>query len=176
MILKGERVYLRPLTPKDAEGSYPKWLNDEDVCRYNSHGSVVYTKEMALEYIDKITDNPLYAVFAVCLIENNRHIGNISLQQISKENKNAEFAILMGEKTQWGKGYAYEASKLLFNYGFGRLDLHRIYCGTSQANIAMQHLAISLGMKLEGIKKEAMRKNDKFYDILEYGILKKDLT
>lgn len=176
MRLKGERIYLRPIMPKDTEGNYPSWLNDEDVCRYNSHGNISYTKEMALEYINKITDNPLYSVFAVCLKENDEHIGNISLQQISKQNKSAEFAILMGDKTQWGKGYAKEASKLLFDYGFWRLDLHRIYCGTSQENIAMQRLALSLGMKLEGTRKEAMKKNDKFYDIVEYGIIKKDLN
>ena len=175
MKLEGKRVYLRPIMHKDAQGNYPSWLNDEDVCRYNSHGNIVYTREMALEYIDKITNNPLYAVFAICLRENDKHIGNISLQQISKQNKSAEFAILMGDKTQWDKGYAKEASKLLFDYGFGQLDLHRIYCGTSEANIAMQRLALSLGMELEGKRKEAMIKNDKFYDIFEYGIIKKDL-
>lgn len=172
MKLESTRLYLRPLMPQDANGNYPSWLNDEDVCRYNSHGSVVYTKEMALEYIDKVSNNPLYAVFAVCLRESGTHIGNISLQQISKQNQNAEFAILMGDKTQWGKGYAKEASKLLLEYGFGQLNLHRIYCGTSQANIAMQRLALSIGMQLEGTRREAMRKNDKFYDVLEYGILK----
>lgn len=87
------------------------------------------------------------------------------------QNKSAEFAILLGDKEFWGKGLSKEAGKLLLQYGFDTLKLHRIYCGTSEANIPMQHLALSLGMELEGRRKEAMFKDGLFYDILEYGIV-----
>ncbi len=59
----------------------------------------------------------------------------------------------------------------MIDYGFNVLKLHRIHCGTSEANTPMQHLALSLGMELEGRRKEAMKKNGQFYDVLEYGIL-----
>ena len=172
--LSSKRLYLRPLHENDANGNYPNWLNDEEVCRYNSHGDTLYTKEMALSYIQSVQNNPTCKVFAICLKENNLHLGNISLQSISKKNKNAEFAILMGENFFWGRGFSKEAAELLFAYGFNELKLHRIYCGTSEANVAMQHLALSLGMELEGRRKEAMYKNGEFLDVLEYGVIKKE--
>ena len=169
--IEGENLYLRALHVNDSEGNYPAWLNDKEVCRYNSHGDTLYTKEMAISYIQSVQNSPTCKVFAICDKASDKHIGNIALQAISMQNKSAEFAILLGDKEFWGKGLSKEAGKLLLQYGFDTLKLHRIYCGTSEANIPMQYLALSLGMELEGRRKEAMFKDGLFYDILEYGIV-----
>jgi RimJ/RimL family protein N-acetyltransferase len=171
MRLEGKRIYCRPIEINDAEGNYPNWLNDPDVCRYNSHGDITYTREMARTYISSVTDNPAYAVFAICLRENNRHVGNIALQQISTKNRSAEFAVLIGEPSVYGQGIGYEAGKLLVDYAFSTLKLHRLYCGTHAENFAMQHLALKLGMSEEGRRREAIFKNGKFADVVEYGLL-----
>ena len=171
MRLEGERIYLRPLEPRDAEGAYPAWLNDPEVCRYNSHGDTLYTREMAQSYIASVIDNPSYAVFAICLRDGDRHVGNISLQQISAKNRSAEFAILIGEPSVFGQGIGYEAGELLVDYTFNTLKLHRLYCGTHAENIGMQHLALKLGMSEEGRRREAIFKNGQFADIVEYGLI-----
>ena len=158
MKINGERIYLRPLHINDADGNYPSWLNDKVVCQYNSHGDILYTKKMALSYIQSVQNNPTCNVFAICDKVSDKHIGNIALQAISSKNQSAEFAILLGDKAFWGKGLSKEAGKLLIDYGFHTLKLHRIHCGTSEANIPMQHLALALGMKLEGRRKEALFK------------------
>ena len=175
MRLEGESIYLRPLEMSDAQGDYPSWLNDPVVCQYNSHGDTLYTQDMALSYIQSVQNNPACQVFAICDKATDKHIGNIALQAISTKNKSAEFAILLGNKAFWGKGLSKEAGKLLIDYGFHTLKLHRIHCGTSEANIPMQHLALYLDMKLEGRRKEALFKNGKFYDVLEYGIVDKPI-
>lgn len=171
MRLEGERIYLRPLELRDADGAYPSWLNNPEVCLYNSHGDTLYTREMAQSYIESVTDNPSYAVFAICLRENDRHIGNITLQQISAKNRNAEFAVLIGEPSVYGKGIGYEAGTLLVDYAFNALKLHRLYCGTHAQNSAMQTLALKLGMSEEGRRHEAIFKNGKFADVVEYGLI-----
>ncbi|MBD3806057.1 GNAT family protein [Sulfuricurvum sp.] len=174
MRLEGKNIYLRPIEISDAEGAYPTWLNDPDVCRYNSHGDTTYTRKMAQAYIANVTDNPTYAVFAICLREDGRHVGNISLQHISAKNSSAEFAILIGDPSVYGNGIGFEASHLLFDYGFNSLHLHRIYCGTHYKNKRMRSLAEKLGMNQEGYRKEALFKNGEFVDIVEYGILNRD--
>ena len=171
MRLEGEQLYLRPIALSDADGAYPSWLNDPEVCRYNSHGERVYTREMAVEYIQSVINNPSCAVFAICLGEDDRHVGNISLQQISSKNSSAEFAILIGDPLVHGKGIGYEAGTLLFDYAFNGLKLHGLYCGTHAENIAMQKLALKLGMSKEGRRRDAFFKNGHFTDIVEYGIL-----
>lgn len=173
--LQGKTIYLRPLKLTDAEGSYPNWFNDPIVCRYNSHGDSLYTKQMALDYIKMVQESKLYDVFAICDTRTDKHIGNASLQNISLKNMNAEFAILIGEKEYMGKGIGKEAGELIIEYGFKKLKLHRIYCGTSQYNTPMQKLALSLNMKEEGISVDAMKKNDHFIDIYRYAIINEEL-
>ncbi|EHP29039.1 acetyltransferase [Sulfurimonas gotlandica GD1] len=134
----------------------------------------MYTKNMALNYIKMVQESSAHKVFAVCDIKTDFHIGNVSLQNISPKNRSAELAIVIGERNFIGKGIGKEAGKLLIEYGFKKLNLHRIYCGTSQYNIAMQKLALNLKMKQEGIGIDAMMKNNKFIDIYRYAIINKD--
>ena len=60
---------------------------------------------------------------------------------------------------------------MIINYAFITLKLHRVYCGTSEKNIAMQKLALYLGMKQEGISIDAMIKNEEYINIFNYAIV-----
>jgi len=171
VLINGKNISLRGLDIKDLDGDYIDWLNDADVNFYNSHARFAYSKDMAKEYIDSIYKNKNQLVCAIVENTNNKHIGNISLQSIDYISSNAELAILIGNNNH-NKGIGYEASLLMIEHGFNQLNLHRIYCGTSSENIGMQKLALKLGMKQEGIRKEAMFKNGKYVDIVEYGILR----
>lgn len=173
-ILQGKNIYLRGLCMNDAEGNYPNWLNDSEVTRYNSHGEQTYTKEMAKEYIQMVSNSDFHQVFAIVEVPSQIHIGNISLQSINTKARNAEFAILIGEPSVYGKGLGEEAGKLLLSYGFSELNLHRIYCGTSSNNLGMQKLALKLGMKQEGVRRDGLLKNTQFADIIEYGMLENE--
>lgn len=173
MTLFGERIYLKRLSRDELRGNYISWLNDEEVCKYNSHGDVLYTEEMATNFIDSLKKSNFKIVYAVCLKENNLHIGNISLQQIDHKNNKAEIAYLFGEKQYWNRGYAKEASKILIDYAFRKLNLHRLYFGTHVENIRMQKLGEKLGFRKEGIKKEAQYSNNKYNDVIIYGLVNK---
>jgi len=170
-VLKGSHIYLRELSLKDAKGNYPNWLNDPKVTKYNSHGETYYTQKMAEEYIAMVTQSNSHHVFAIIENGTERHIGNISLQSVDPKARSAEFAILIGEPSVYAKGIGMEAGRLLLDYGFSELKLHRIYCGTSSDNVGMQKLALKLGMLQEGIRRDAFTKNGKYADIVEYGIL-----
>lgn len=173
--LIGKSIYLRALEENDLEGNYVAWLNNADVCRYNSHHVFPYTRDAAKAYIQGASTSRTMLVLAIVLKKKDRHIGNISLQNINHLNQSAEFAILIGEKDCWGKGYSKEAALLVIKHGFNELNLNRIFCGTAADNAAMQKLAVSLGMTEEGRRREAMFKHGRFVDIMEYGILKGEL-
>jgi len=172
--LEGDVIYLRPLLETDISEEYISWLNDGEVCRYNSHHVFPYNKFKAEEYLKNIYLSNDKLVLAIIDKKTEKHIGNISLQQINLLNGSAEFAILFGDKDYWGKGISKEASLLIMKHGFFELNLHRIFCGTAAENIPMQKLALFLGMSEEGRRKEAQFKNGKYNDIIEYGILKDD--
>ncbi|MFA6279074.1 MAG: GNAT family protein [Candidatus Paceibacterota bacterium] len=173
--IKGSSVDLRPLSLADVEGTYVDWFNDAEICQFNSHHTYPYNRELAAKYVSDAQKQKNMLVLAI-VTKDGKHIGNVSLQEIDYISRNAEYAIIIGDKDYWGRGIGEESSRLLFTHGFKALNLHRVYCGTSAFNVPMQKLAILLGMKEEGRRRETLYKNGEYVDIIEYGLLKKDFS
>ena len=174
IFLQDKKIILRPLEEKDLNESYLGWLNDEEVCHHNSHAIYPYTERKMREYFDKTQNDNTIVVLAIMDKVGKKHIGNVSLQNIDYISRSAEFAIIIGDKNYWQRGVGASAAKLIINYGFERLNLSRIYCGTSSENIGMQKLAEKLNMKKEGVRRQAMYKMGKYIDIIEYGLLRRE--
>lgn len=174
--LEGTLVYLEPISKAYVSEEYAGWFNDPEVTRFNSHGEKVMTVADIEAYVEQVAQSETDAVFAIVARDTGAHIGNITLQKIDSKNNSAEYAIIVGNKNYWGKGVALEASKLLLEFGFKDLGLHRVWLGTSIDNEPMQRLAERLGCKKEGQRREAMRKQGAYIDVVEYGILASEYT
>lgn len=171
--LEDHKIGLRALEENDVNGEYSNWLNDKEICKYNSHHRYVTTKDEMAEFV-RTCNSRIAVVLAVELKETKVHIGNISLQNIHYIDRSAEIAFLMGARELWGKGYATEAARLLINHAFDQLGIQRIYFGTSENNIGMQKVGEKLGFKREGIRRKAIYKDGMFHDIYEYGLLREE--
>jgi len=165
-----ESYYLRPLSADDMGGPYTSWFIDQNICRFSSHGKFTKSTSDFVEYINSSNSEKLI-VLAICHNEDG-HVGNISLQNISLINRNAEFAIIIGDSKHHGKGVAFKASQILLTHGFNKLNLHRVYCGTAEGNIGMVQLAKKLGMKQEGCQRKHLFLEGEWIDKVEFGILK----
>lgn len=175
MIYALSNEYLvRPLAEGDLDGPYPGWFEDQEVCRYNSHGKFFKTRTHFREYFGAL-DREDRVVWAICH-EEHGHIGNISLQGISFLNRTAEFAILLGDKRHWGRGVGMLAGRALLAHGFLKLNLERIYCGTAASNEGMKKLALAMGMKLEGTLRKHLFLEGRRVDVLQYGILREEFA
>lgn len=169
--LQTKNLDLRPLEPADADGPYPGWFNDPEVCRYNSHHVFPYSRDGARNYIGRVTASRDELVLAMVERASGKHIGNIALTNIDFISRSAEFAIVLGDRDCWGKGYSKEAAAALVEHGFRTLNLNRIHCGTTADNEPMRRLAAFLGMKEEGLRRSASFKNSRYVDVVEYGVL-----
>lgn len=174
IFLEGENFYLRNLSKEDINGSYIHWFDDSEVCKMNSHHRFPNSQESMIKYIESVNNYSDKLVLAIINKDDKAHIGNVSLQNINYINRSAEFAIIIGEKKYWGKGVGKQCGKLIIEHGFSELNLHRMHCGTLCENYGMINLAKSLGFKKEGVRRQAEFKNDKYIDIIEFGILKKE--
>lgn len=166
--------YVRALREEDLAGPYPSWFEDQDVCKYNSHGKYAKNGQWFRDFYESANRDDR-VVWAVCH-RNDGHIGNISLQEMSLINRNAEFAILIGDNQHRGKSVGTLAGHALLRHGFEKFNLERIYCGTASTNIGMQRLAGHLGMKEEGRRRRHLFLEGQWVDMLEYGILKSEFT
>ena len=172
--IKGDKIYLRSLVPGDADGGYIEWFNDPEVCTGNQHHRIPFTKAEAQAYIAAVQRFDKEFVLAIIRTEDDRHIGNIGLNKIDRVNQTAEFAIVIGDRESWGRGYSKEASRLLLDHAFFELNLNRVHCGTFESNQPMRRLAMYLGMQEEGCRREHLFKANRYHSMVEFGVLRRE--
>lgn len=155
-ILNTERLQLVPLGMDHLSNEYVKWMNDPDVYAYLESGGD-YTLEKLKDFLlDAEKASILF--WAIHIKENGKHIGNIKIDPINFKHKYAEYGIMMGDKAEWGKGYAKEASLSVISYCFSEeMNLRKINLGVRGSNIAAVELYKKIGFVIEGVyKKHAM--------------------
>ena len=170
--LAGERVRLRALDVADVDGPYLTWFNDPDVSRFNSHHVFPYTRDAALAWVRALPERRDALVLAIEL--DGVHVGNVSLQGIDPVSRTADLAIVLGDRSVWGRGLGVEAAELLVAHGFRALNLHRITCGVVRTSDGAMRWAQRLGMIQEGVRREAMWTDGAYHDIVEFGLLARE--
>ena len=166
--LRGNGIILVPFCRKYISNDYIGWLNDPEVCRYNRHGNARYTRAKAIAYLTSIQEDPNKVVFAILDKKTRAYLGNIGLY-VERSDRSAEIAILLGAKKCWGRGIGTEAVRLVSQYAFGKLRLHRLCMGMMAENQGMVRIACKLGFRREGVLKDAMIKNGCFKDVTLWG-------
>ena len=166
--LETQRLFLEPLSLSHASERYVNWLNDERVNKYLETKSG-YTLDMLNEYLKSTEENDICA-WAVHLKETGVHIGNIKINPIDERNLNAEYGILIGERSSWGKGYAYEASKKVFDFCFAVMKLRKITLGVVKANQSAVKLYKKMGFNIEGELKSHSFHDGQWHDVFRMAL------
>ena len=173
-MLKGKKVLLRPVKRSDIE-YFLKWFNDPEVTQYLNM-SLPMTEMGEEKFIEELgtTRAQSTAMFVIEAIEGDtaKPIGNTSLMNINARDHHATFGIAIGDKDYWSKGYGTEAAKLIINYGFEALNLHRINSGVIAFNERSYRMHKAVGFKEEGRQREYIFKNGKLQDHVMFGILR----
>jgi RimJ/RimL family protein N-acetyltransferase len=141
----GERLVLHAMTSGDATETYAGWLNNPEVNLYLETKSA--TIEELVQYIEQKDAKSDALFFGIFLKEEGTHIGTIKLEPIEPENHRATIAIMIGDKEQWGKGYAGEAMQLLIDWCFDELGFDVIELGAIGKNAAAIHAYEKLGFQ-----------------------------
>lgn len=143
--LDGDRIYARTLEVADATERYASWLNDPEVNRFlATKGATVGELR---EYIAKKITRPDALYFGIFLNENDLHIGTVKLEPIDLIGKKATIAIMIGDKSYWGRGLAGEAMTLLIRYCFDTLGIEEMHLGVVAKNIAAIRSYEKLGFR-----------------------------
>jgi len=172
MILKGEKVILRPIKMSDAP-RFVKWFNDPEVNKFMFIRKLTLPEER--KYISRrIKDRMKNTITLAIETEQGVHIGSVGIDDINKSNRHAGFGIIIGEKDYWSRGYGTEAGRLIINYAFKKLKLHRLDLDVYDYNPRAQRLYKKLGFKKEGIKREHNLYKGKFRKVIYMGLLDKE--
>jgi len=170
-LLRGENVYLRRLAQDDLSNTL-QWINDEDIMIIMGVRGP-RNQKIQEEWFDNMNQQDDNIVFAICLNDGNRHVGNISLFDINYIDSNAGLTIFIGEEEHRRKGYGSESLKLSLRYAFDYLNLHKVHCKTNKDNPAVK-MYEKIGFKQEGILREQSYEFGTYLDKIKLGILNKE--
>ncbi|MFU1797442.1 GNAT family N-acetyltransferase [Paenibacillus azoreducens] len=174
MLFESSRVRLRKMTEEDTE-LYHKWRNDVDVMHSTNPSLDVYSMEATKEFVDHvILGAPAAKSYIMVEKGNEIPIGIVSLIGIDYKNRNAECIIDIGEKEYWGKGYGSEGLKLLLDYAFYEMNLHRVSLSVFSFNDRAIHLYTKIGFQQEGSSRQCLFRDGEWHDIIHMGLLQNE--
>jgi RimJ/RimL family protein N-acetyltransferase len=167
--LIGERLYLRPIEPKDMP-LIRRWANDPATRRLTGEAWPM-SLAGADEFMERVRTDKERVWFAVVLKEGDRVIGEAGLLRMYPAWRTTDLTLIIGDPTARGQGYGREAITLLLDYAFGYLGFHRVAVGVVGFNEAALRFYEAVGFQREGVQRDGYYYAHAFYDFVMMSIL-----
>ena len=166
-----ERLVLRELSSEDVSEKYVSWLSNPEINQYLESRFLEYQLGDVVEFIEKLAKDPSSLLFGIFIKEEMNHIGNIKLNLGNLYHKRADIGIMIGDRDQWGNGYATEAITAVTQYGFEVLGLKKITAGCYESNIGSKNAFEKVGFQVEGFLRSQVETGNNREGVWQFGIL-----
>lgn len=172
--MKSYSISLRDFEERDVDFIF-RCKNDESLNEMIVGQFQKITYEDARRWVDGcIGEHETYKFWAICTNDAKKEIvGWVSLSDINYENHSAcHHGIVIGDKSYQDGLAMFEAMLLSMDYAFNNIKVHRLYGSCLSEHKVSPHMLVALGFILEGKKRDAIYKHDRYYDLLEFGLLR----
>lgn len=164
---EGDRVRLVPLDKERHLENAVRWLNDPEVTQYLLVGDFPMTRLAEEEWFARAPDTGEVR-FAIETL-NGVHIGFSGLHRVDYRHGTAESGTLIGDPSQWGKGYGSDAARVRAKYAFEVVGLRMLTSGCLEGNERSYRMLSSVGYREYGRLPEGLWKRGRYVDhILMY--------
>jgi ribosomal-protein-alanine N-acetyltransferase len=171
MILKTERLNLRPLESGDAPAIHLMMSDVEVMAFWDS--SVIddpaQTTEIVEQELEEVArDKARY--WAMELAADGAVLGLCDLSEIDRRHSRADVGFMVARR-YWGDGYTYEAMHAVIGHAAQGLRLRRLQARAHLGNVRSMSLLERLGFKREGMLRGYVERDGERRDCLLYGLL-----
>ena len=172
ILLESEKLIYKPLSTEHLSQDYVDWLNDPEVYQYmETRGN--YTLEKLKDFLKNVEKKDIL-FWGIHIKDSLLHIGNIKIDPVNTRHGTAEYGIMMGRKSEWGKGYAKEATQRILDFCFDNIKLRKITLGVVEDNTSALNLYKKLCFKTEGVYKKHGIYQGKYCDIIRMTFFNPD--
>lgn len=173
--IETKNLILRRFTYEDSTDMLKYWIADESVQSMYSE-PVHTTQEQVRGLLDKYIgsyENEDYYRWAVILKESGECIGQIAYFLVDTKNNFAEIEYCIGTDFQC-RGFATEAAKAVIEYGFEKIQLHKVQICHKSINVPSRRVIEKCGFCYEGTLRDYFYMNGRYVDRLYYSILESE--
>jgi len=170
VLLKGDRIRLRPIEPEDLREVFrmvnaPESVGAFDVFQFASWGEV-----------EKWFKGPIGPNDPTVLViernEDKEKLGIVVYYVVHPILQNLEIGFQICSLEERSKGYGAEAVRLLLDFLFKTRNIQRIQATTSIENVAAQKVLERNGFVREGLMRKALFGDGRYQDTYLYSILR----
>ncbi len=169
--LKSERLVLSPIDI-DNLSLYQEFINIQENDIFTEHAEFPHSLESLVNFVKEKSSSKESIFLGIYTKDKLLHIGNIELDSINFVHKTAEYKVILDYKST-KLGFAHEASKVLIDHAFNKLNLHKIKLGVNVENLNAINLYKKLGFIEEAILKGELLKEGRRIDIMRMACFNK---
>lgn len=177
--LRTDRLILTAHTASDTE-KMNRWENDAELLYLSDNQpdnrdpeNLEATRANIERAMRTATDTTIIR-YAIRKRNGAEFIGYGIIAHIDRHNRQCRLSVVIGEKQEWGKGFASEVLRAVIDYSFTTLGMNRIGAEIYAVNERSIRLFEHLGFKREGAIRGAVLKNGAFVDEYIYGLLRQE--
>ncbi|WP_404456484.1 GNAT family N-acetyltransferase [Virgibacillus necropolis] len=168
-MIEGSQIFLKPLDDSHVEATLELEIRNREFFEQYSieRDNDFYTLEGQAERIQEkkeYREQGKSYHFGIFTKESRELIGEIGLFKIERGPAQSGMVGYSLDKGHNGNGYMTEAIKLIVNYAFDTLSLHRIEAGVMPHNLGSIRVLKKSGFHQEGIAKKNIKINGKWQD------------
>ncbi|MFA9215585.1 MAG: GNAT family N-acetyltransferase [Sphingomonadaceae bacterium] len=174
LTLSTARLTLRFITADDALDLFDIF-SDGEAMRYWSSGPWQHPAQAGdnvRETLQAYADGSALR-FGIVLNATEELIGTVTLYRFDRRNHRCDIGYLLARQ-HWGQRYMNEALHAVIEYGFRKLELHRIEADIHPDNIASARLLERLHFRYEGHLRQRWFVHGEISDSLIFGLLRPD--
>lgn len=148
----GGPVYLRPLAESDIDARYVAWFADPEVTRFLDARDL--TRQDSLDYLRQGNETRQYFMHAICLSDDDRHIGNLKIGPVQWQHMTSDLVTVIGDRNAWGKGYAREAIRIGIKVAFETHGIRKLSASIDSRNTGSIEAYTAAGFDIEATLKD----------------------
>jgi ribosomal-protein-alanine N-acetyltransferase len=174
-MIETDRLTLRDLALSDFDAVH-EYASDPLVTRYTSFGP--NTIEDTGEFLARTTEALLATprrVYTFAVIErgSGQLIGSCGVQSCDSTDQHYMFGYCFN-RDWWQQGFGKEAASALVQFGFERLNAHRLWAHVFAGNTASVRILEGLGFRQEGLALQSLYLRNSWHDILSFAQLRSE--
>ena len=166
VFLRGDDVTLRTIEEDDIEFMCDT-INDPDV-RKGLLTAFPINAEQEREYFEERISNQEDIHLAIC--HDDEITGTVGLHDLNQRLGHCEIGIWLAPDHH-GRGYGTAASRLLTDFAFRELRMHRVQARVLATNEASARIWQKLGFGEEGVHRDEAFKDGEYVDVRYFGVL-----
>jgi RimJ/RimL family protein N-acetyltransferase len=172
--LRGHGLVLRPVREDDAPCLLEATQDAENMRLTGTAGS--FTLEQLRGHYRSVMAQDDRFDFAITAADDaaSHWIGEAVLRNIDRHNRCAGYRISLSGPSSFGRGLGTRATRLVLDFAFGPLGMHRVELEVYDFNARARHVYEKLGFVVEGLRREALWWDGAWHNAVSMAMLARE--